>query len=98
MNKEEIKNLVTEMVQNDPDGSKIRSIALFGSFLHGDTTPESDIDLIIEMAKPIGLFTFVGIKQNLEAKLGRPVDLVTPNGLSHYIRDKVLSEAEVIYG
>ena len=66
--------------------------------MHGDYTDDSDIDLIIELNKPVGLFTFVGIKQHFEERLGRSVDLVTPHGLSHVIKDKVLSEAEQIYG
>lgn len=45
----------------------------------------------------MGLFDFVGIKLYLEEKLGAPVDLVEPEGLSKYIKDDVLREAEPVY-
>ena len=98
MNKQQIKTVLTETIESDPNRTIIRSILLFGSFLPGDQHEKSDIDLIIELTKPVGLFTFVGMKQLFEEKLGRSVDLVTQKSLSYFIRDKVLNEAEKIYG
>lgn len=45
-----------------------------------------------------GLFGIFDIQEELTAIVGREVDLKTPNGLSRYFRDEVLSTAQVIYG
>lgn len=97
MSKEEIKEKIIEAVKSSPYRDYIQSISLFGSYLHGETKKGSDIDLLVRLKRGIGLFEFVGIQQDLEKKLGREVDLVTPDGLSKYIKDEVLSEAKKVY-
>jgi len=78
----------------------IRRLALFGSALHGDFGPESDIDLLVEF-KPghtPGLFGIARLERELSAILGgHKVDLRTPEDLSRYFRNEVLREAEVQY-
>ena len=78
---------------------RIRRLALFGSVLHGDNRPDSDIDLLVEF-EPGARVGFVGlatIQLELSKLLGRSVDLRTANELSRYFRDSVLAEAEVQY-
>ncbi len=77
----------------------IRRLRAFGSVLRDDFGPDSDVDLLVafEPDAPIGLFDFVRIKQELGDLLGREVDLVSEKGISKYIRDEVLAEAEVLY-
>ena len=76
----------------------IRRLALFGSVLRDDFTPESDVDVLVEFepGRKVGL-EFVTIADELETILGRKVDLHTPASLSQYFRDEVLAEAEVHY-
>lgn len=76
----------------------IRRLRAFGSVLREDFTSESDVDLLVafEPGAPVGLFDFVRIKFELSDLLGRQVDLVSEKGLSKYIRDEVLAEAEVL--
>lgn len=69
------------------------SLSVFGSFARGEADRESDIDLLVEFSQPIGLFDFVRLRDHLEALLGRPVDLVTPDALHPALRDSILSEA-----
>jgi len=97
MSKEEIKKKIIEAVKSSPYRDYIQSISLFGSYLHGVQNSDSDIDLIVRLKRGVGLFKFVGIQQDLEEKLGRGVDLVTPDGLSKYIKKEVLSEAKKVY-
>ncbi|KAA0253971.1 nucleotidyltransferase family protein [Acidobacteria bacterium ACD] len=59
----------------------VRRIALFGSFAAGCPTEESDVDLLVEFDRPIGL-GFVELAEHLERVLGRRVDLVTAAGLA----------------
>ncbi len=77
----------------------IRRLALFGSVLREDFTPESDVDVLVEFepGHTPGL-AFFGMEDELSAILGRRVDLNTPNELSKYFRDEVLREAEPVYG
>jgi len=55
--------------------------------------PESDVDILVEFAKPIGLFEFVRLKIYLEKLLQRKVDLVTPDALKERMREQILKEA-----
>lgn len=71
--------------------------ALFGSFARGEADENSDIDLLVRFSKPIGLFGFVGVEQELEEALGRKVDLATDKMIGKYIRESVFHDLKVIY-
>ena len=74
----------------------IQSAALFGSVARGTARADSDIDVLIDIV-PGARFSLVDLasaKDFLEKRLGRPVDLVTREGLLPAIRDRVLREAE----
>ncbi|MBN1450125.1 MAG: nucleotidyltransferase family protein [Anaerolineales bacterium] len=71
----------------------VRSIALFGSFAREEAKDSSDIDILVEFDRPVGLFEFARLKLYLEKKLGREVDLVTPDALREEMRDDILREA-----
>ena len=76
----------------------IRRLALFGSVLRDDFTPESDVDVLVEFeAGRTPGFAFVRMQDELSEILGRRVDLNTVNSLSKYFRDEVLAEAEELY-
>jgi hypothetical protein len=77
----------------------IRRLALFGSALREDFTPDSDVDVLVEF-KPgirVGMIRLAGIELELSSILGRKVDLNTPGFISKYFREKVLAEAEDQY-
>jgi predicted nucleotidyltransferase len=77
---------------------RIRRLALFGSVLRDDFTPESDVDVLVEFepgATP-GL-AFFDMEIELGRLLGRKADLHTFNAINKYIRDRVLAEAQDQY-
>jgi uncharacterized protein len=78
----------------------IRKLSLFGSALRDDFRPDSDVDLLVEFregATP-SLLDLSRMERELSAVLGgRKVDLRTPQELSRYFRDEVLSTASVQY-
>ncbi len=76
----------------------IRRLALFGSVIREDFTPDSDVDVLVEFepGKTPG-YAFFGMQDELSDLLGRQVDLNTPQDLSKYFRDEVLAEAESLY-
>ncbi|MBI5119101.1 nucleotidyltransferase family protein [Candidatus Poribacteria bacterium] len=79
---------------------RIKRLSFFGSVLRQDFTPESDVDVLVEFESGtiVGFFELHDIEGELSRILGdRKVDLHTPGGLSRYIRDRVLGEAEVQY-
>ncbi len=77
----------------------IRSLALFGSVLRGEDTPDSDIDLLVEFAqgRTPGLLSMAELELELGAVLGREVELRTYEDLSRYFRDDVRAQARVLY-
>jgi len=76
----------------------IRKLALFGSVLRDDFTPDSDVDVLVEFepGHTPGL-AFFRMQRELSAILGRKADLNTAKDLSPYFRQQVLDEAEVLY-
>jgi uncharacterized protein len=73
----------------------IRSIGLFGSFVRGDQTPTSDIDILVEFMPDKHTFdNFMETAFLLEKILGRKVELITPEALSPYIGPHILREVE----
>jgi hypothetical protein len=71
----------------------VKSLALFGSVARGEAKPDSDIDILVELARPMGMIAFVRIQNRLGELLGRHVDLVTPNALKRQLRDRIINEA-----
>jgi predicted nucleotidyltransferase len=92
-------SIPTEMVAEFCKRNRIRKLSIFGSALRGDFSPDSDIDVLVEFEPDacVGLIRLAGMEIELSEILGRKVDLNTPEFLSKYFRDKVLSEAIVHY-
>ncbi len=78
--------------------NSIRKLAFFGSVLREDFTPESDIDVLVEVepGHTPGL-KFFAMQDELSQILGHKVDLNTPGFISRYFRDQVIREAWVQY-
>ena len=76
-------------------------LALFGSVIRDDFTPESDIDVLVDFLPELplpGLKFYWDMPNELsEIFDGRKVDSHTPEDLSKYFVQEVLEEAEVIY-
>lgn len=77
----------------------IRKLSIFGSFLHGDFGPDSDIDFLVEFDPDHipGLITLAGMEIELSEILGRKVDLRTAQELSRHFRQEVVDSAEIQY-
>jgi uncharacterized protein len=69
------------------------SVSLFGSRARGNASPDSDVDLLVELEQGRSLLDLVAIKQDLEDLLPYKVDVVTRAALSPYMRDEVLATA-----
>ncbi|MHC4623249.1 MAG: nucleotidyltransferase family protein [Planctomycetota bacterium] len=75
----------------------VRSIGLFGSFAKGDSSSDSDVDILVEFDPEKKTFdNFMDACFLLENLLGRRVELVTKDSLSPYIGPHVLEEVEYV--
>jgi|SRR3989344_5676358 len=70
----------------------IKRASVFGSYARGEQKKESDIDIIIEPKKGMGLFNFVGVKMDLENKLKKKVDLITYKSINPYLKAYIKRE------
>lgn len=65
---------------------------VFGSAARGDDREDSDVDLLVDFASGTDIIGIIGIKRELEALLGVPVDLVPRNGLKQRVRSRVAKD------
>jgi uncharacterized protein len=70
-----------------------RRVRVFGSLARGEADSRSDVDFLVELDPGRSLLDLGGLQFELEALLGRSVDVVTERGLKARIRDRVLREA-----
>jgi hypothetical protein len=74
----------------------IRSLALFGSRVRDDATPDSDLDVLVEFARPVTRSSFLALEERLATITGMRIDLVSAAALRPYIGDGVRAEAVVL--
>lgn len=88
--------IALRQLQGELKARGITSAALFGSILHGEATAESDIDVLVDVdpKAKFSLIDLITVKQLLEEKFSRPVDVVTREGLEPLLKETVFAEAE----
>lgn len=72
MNQDEIIQKIKPILERHA----ITKAELFGSYARGDETAKSDVDILVELGKPMG-FDFFGMADELEDAVGKKVDVVT---------------------
>jgi len=70
-----------------------RHVRIFGSAARGEDREDSDIDLLVEMEANRSLLDRIGFAEDVEALIGRRVDVATDDGLHRLIREQVIKEA-----
>lgn len=70
-----------------------RNVRLFGSVARGEDTPNSDVDLLVDVGPTTSSWFPAGLVLDIEEVLGRPVEIVTEKGLKPLLRERVLQEA-----
>jgi len=89
-----IKQILTQLKPELITKYHVNSIGLFGSVVRHDHSPSSDIDIIVDFSKPIGI-EFVDLANYIQRKLKKSVDLVSKNGIKQkYLRE---IESEIVY-
>ncbi len=74
----------------------VKTMAVFGSFARGDATKDSDLDVVVEFAGEDRLFDrFMGLKEDIEASAGRPVDLLTRGSLRNPVFERIVNREQL---
>lgn len=95
--KEEIQNRLREELPYLRDRYAVDRLGICGSFVRGDHTAESDVDLLVTFSETPGLLEFVNLKRYLEDVLGRDVDLGMPTALKDGpAADNIRNEVEYL--
>ncbi len=93
LTKEKVINTLRREFPYLRDNYRVKRIALFGSFVRGIQREDSDIDILVEFDKPIGL-KFVELAEYIENLLGRKVDILTSRGIEGIRVKKVVRDIE----
>jgi len=88
MDIEEIKKKIIPVLQR----YQVQKASIFGSIVRGEDTPESDIDILVELNDNLSLLDFVSLKLELEEALQKRVDLVEKKTLKETIKDEILAQ------
>lgn len=70
----------------------VQSLSLFGSVARDEAHPDSDVDLLVEFTRPVGLFGLAAVQEYLETLFGCKVDIGTPHSLRPELRERVFQE------
>lgn len=71
-------------------------IGVFGSCVRGESTENSDVDILVSFDKPLGFFKFLELEERLGEWLGATVDLVTKSALKPHIGSHILNEVAML--
>ena len=93
---EEIKQKLKEHKPELKEKYNVEEIGIFGSYVHGDQTSSSDVDILVEFSQPLGLIKFIKLEEELEEILGLNVDLVPRKGIKMELKDTILDEAVTV--
>lgn len=89
---DDIKSALKKHMTELEDRFKVRKIGIFGSFAKEEETNTSDVDILVDLAEPIG-WEIIDLKEFLEEILEIEVDLVTMKALKPELSDTILKEA-----
>ena len=92
MNRAQALNLLHEHLA-EITAFGVKSLAIFGSVARDHARADSDVDILVEFTRPVGLFQFIGLKQYLESLLGCQVDLGTSRSLKLHLQKEILESA-----
>jgi len=70
-----------------------RNGRVFGSAVHGENRPDSDVDFLVDLEPGRTIFDLAGFLGDLRDLLGTEIDVVESRSIHPYIRDRVLAEA-----
>jgi hypothetical protein len=94
--RDEIRSLIKQHQNLLADRYGVEVVGLFGSYAREDPKPESDIDLLAEILRPVSLFELIGAEIYLSEILGGKVDLIPKRDVREELKEVILNEAVAI--
>ena len=93
---EEIKKVLQKHRDEFREQYGLKEIGIFGSYVKGEQKEKSDIDMLIELEKPIGFVRFMRLESALSQLLGVRVEMVTRKALKPHIGKRILQEVKYV--
>ncbi len=85
-------NIINKNFKALQQSYNVKKIGVFGSVARGESTPKSDVDILVELYKPMGFFRFIQLEDHLSELLNKKVDLVTRNALKPSTKKNILHD------
>jgi predicted nucleotidyltransferase len=92
---EQIKELISLHLDTLKNKYYVKEIGIFGSYIREDQNTESDVDILVEFSKPVGLIDFIKLEEYLKDLLDINVDLVPRDGIKPALKSEILQQ--VVY-
>ena len=92
---DQIKEIITSHLDILKNKYYVKKIGFFGSYIRDDQNSESDIDILVEFSKPVGLIDFIKLEEYLKDLLSINVDLVPRDGIKPALKSEILQQ--VVY-
>ena len=93
MQKKKVIEILSDYKKEFAEQYGILTIGIFGSVARDEAGEDSDVDVVVRISEP-DLFMLVGIKNDLESRLNRPVDIVTyRENMNQFLKKRIDGEA-----
>ena len=93
MKRDDVLRLLSEHRAELRERFGVKSLSLFGSVVRDEATNASDVDLLVEFDRPVGLLHVIGTEQYIEKELGIRVDLVLRRAVLPEFKEEIYAEA-----
>ncbi len=93
---QEIKRIIQSNKKDLEDRFGVRRIGIFGSYVRGEQDRNSDLDMLVDIQRPVGLVKFIKLENYLSDILEIKVDMVTKKALKPYIGREILKEIQYV--
>ena len=94
---EEIREAIRRHKEDYREKFGVKEIGIFGSYVKGKQVEGSDVDILVELEKPIGFIRFIKLEDSFSRLLGIKADLVTKKALKPYIGKQILQEVHYVW-
>ncbi|BCG48789.1 PAP/25A core domain:DNA polymerase, beta-like region [Citrifermentans bremense] len=93
----EIKEIIRDHKAELAEEFNVAEIGVFGSVVRGEAREDSDVDVLVDFSRPVGLMKFMRLEYHLEELFGgTKVDLVSRKALKPYIGQAILQEVQYV--
>ncbi|MHB1680585.1 MAG: nucleotidyltransferase family protein [bacterium] len=89
----EIESILRKHKKELKEKYYISEIGIFGSYVRGEETPKSDVDILVEFERPISLFTISSLENFLSDLLSMKADVVRKRSVRKELKEDILNEA-----